>query len=201
MAKCQNNINKTKTLVKMSEMKIVNLPDEIILKIFLNLSTYDIRKSICLVCKDFYRLSQDSTLIRDVYLGPKLNKIPEKYVLEVLRLSNHLTKLILEDLEEADLIIYTLILSCPKLKHLELIECYLSNECFETLIDASPNLEYLTLDGSCINSQMEKLAQLEFLKSLRLSGYNYKFDAKDLTSLAVNCKTLQNLKIDWVCRF
>ena len=172
MAKCQNNINKTKTLVKMSEMKLVNLPDEIILKIFLNLSTYDIRKSICLVCKDFYRLSQDSTLIRDVYLGPKLNKIPEKYVLEVLRLSNHLTKLILEDLEEADLIIYTLILSCPKLKHLELIECYLSNECFETLIDASPNLEYLTLDGSCINSQMEKLAQLEFLKSLRLSGYN-----------------------------
>ena len=128
MAKCQNNINKTKTLVKMSEMKLVNLPDEIILKIFLNLSTYDIRKSISLVCKDFYRLSQDSTLTRDVYLGPKLNKIPEKYVLEVLRQSNHLTKLILEDLEEADSIIYALILSCPKLKHLELIECYLSDE-------------------------------------------------------------------------
>ena len=177
------------------------LPDELLLKIFGYLSSYQIMKTIAFVCKDFYRLSQESSLFTNIYLGPKMNKSCEEYSNEVLSRSSHLNKLILEEIENADHIIYTLNQSWSKLTYLEIIQCHISEECFDILIQSVPKIQHLSLRGTCIRQKMRNLTKLDHLKYLNLSGYNYKFDSTDLTNLAYNCKKLANLKIDWVCMY
>ena len=54
--------------VMLEKHQFQKLPDEILVKIFENLSTYDILTRISLVCKDFHRLSKDSRLIRKIEL-------------------------------------------------------------------------------------------------------------------------------------
>ena len=60
-------------------MPLQDLPDELLLKIFGFLSTHDILQNIALVCRNFYRLSQDCCLIKELYLGPKINDNCDKY--------------------------------------------------------------------------------------------------------------------------
>ena len=47
---------------------INKLPDEVLLKIFSYQSTDDIIKPISLVSERFHRLSQDSTLLKEIYI-------------------------------------------------------------------------------------------------------------------------------------
>ena len=60
------------------------LPDEILLKIFGYLSTYDILRNVAQVCKKFKKLSEDPFLIRKIELRPRF---PQKNMLH----PNHLT--------------------------------------------------------------------------------------------------------------
>ena len=107
--------------------------------------------------------------------------------------------LILKRCENTDFIIYTSIQFCPKLKHLEIIESFLSEECFDTLIDFGQNIQYFSLSGSTtIKYEIGKITRLKNLRHLNLSGYNFKFTSCDLIALSLNCENLENLKIDRV---
>ena len=111
---------------------------------------------------------------------------------------NSVHKLILEEIENTDLILYTFIECLSRLTHLQLIECYVTEECFDIVIELVKNLEYLSIEGTGVNQKLRRITKLDKLKHLNLSGYNYKFDSNDLGNLAYNCKNLESLKIDWV---
>ena len=111
---------------------------------------------------------------------------------------NSVHKLILEEIENTDLILYTFIECLSRLTHLQLIECYITEECFDIVIELVKNLEYLSIEGTGVNQKLRRITKLDKLKHLNLSGYNYKFDSNDLGNLAYNCKNLESLKIDWV---
>ena len=50
------------------ESELTNLPDEVKLKIFCYLSTFEILRNVAVVCKDFYRISKDTSLIKTIHL-------------------------------------------------------------------------------------------------------------------------------------
>ena len=107
------------------------LPDEIYLKIFSYLSTNDILENVARVCQEFYRLSKDTQLIKEIQFEESIrnhnvsnlrsNLLSIKKV--VIR-SRGLTKLILKHQSELctqfkDLMSAAME-SCPKLKDLDI---------------------------------------------------------------------------------
>ena len=77
-------------------MKITELPEEILLKIFQNLNLQDIFQNIALVNKKFHKISQDSELLKSLALEDI-----DKYVFEdfakILQKASKLEKLQLTD--------------------------------------------------------------------------------------------------------
>ena len=53
-----------------SRLCLTDLPDEILLKIFFYLKTSEVLNKVSLVCKHFYRLSQDPSVIKEIFLKP-----------------------------------------------------------------------------------------------------------------------------------
>ena len=179
-------------------LPLAELPEETLLHIFGYLSTCQILKNIALVCKRFYRICLDDSLITEMYFGRKINHNSLEYAKEVLSRSYNLTKLILQCCENTNLLIYSAIEFCPKLNHIEIMGCYLTEDCFETLIESRQNIQHLSLTGTCIKSNIGGITKLKKLKRLKLSDYNYKFNSYDLICLANNCEQLKSLTVDRV---
>ena len=93
----QNLVDQEKKEKSKLKGQILTLPDEVLLKIFGHLSTYNILTQIALVCKDFHRLSKDPTLITEIYLSPKvLEQSSYKiFVQDVIQRSSCLTTFII----------------------------------------------------------------------------------------------------------
>ena len=115
--------------LKKMEACFGKLPDEIWLKIFDHLSANFISKSIALVCKQFYRLSKDSSLIKEVVLQRIENKSNQDHIYEVLRSAIHLNTLILKNRKDAEFLVYMAMQHCPRLRRLELLHCNLTDDC------------------------------------------------------------------------
>ena len=81
--------------LEICSMKVIELPDEVLLKIFGYMSTYKILRHIALVCKHFQRLSKDSSLIKEIYLKPHSEDSSQEYIYEALGRSRCLNTLIL----------------------------------------------------------------------------------------------------------
>ena len=109
----------------MTVENITNLPDEILLKIFGCLSTYDLLKRVSLVCKDFYRLSQDSSVIKEIVFNSDSKKDVALKAYDVIRQSRNLNKLIIsgDKYKKPDIragnFISIAIKNCPNLRHIE----------------------------------------------------------------------------------
>ena len=63
---------------------IRDLSDEVLLKIFQYLSTYEILRHIALVCKDFRNISLDSSLVREIFLNPNIDESSHEYICQAL---------------------------------------------------------------------------------------------------------------------
>ena len=61
-----------------------DLSDEVLLKIFQYLSTYEILRHIALVCKDFRNISLDSSLVREIFLNPNIDESSHEYICQAL---------------------------------------------------------------------------------------------------------------------
>ena len=101
------------------------LPDEVLLKIFSYLSTYDILRRIPLTCKRFHKLSRDFTLIKDLYLtknyeNPNYSKVINETIIE----SKYLYKLTIFQRRDVEDLILNAVKFCSKLCHLEILHCY-----------------------------------------------------------------------------
>ena len=146
-----------------ADEKILLLPDEILLKIFKYLSTYDILKRIAPVCKDFYRISKDSRLIRKIELfndnaKHTMDEVTEPdYLFEVVERSKNLEILILRNGNDIEELAITALQMCPNLRHLEIKYfqnypgLHLTDYFMETLEKFGQQLHYLDLFGGCRN--------------------------------------------------
>ena len=116
------------------------LPDEILLKIFSYLPTYDNLRRIPLICKRFHKLSRDFTLIKDLYLTknydhPSQSKVINETIIE----SKYLYKLTIFQRRDVEDLILNAVKFCPKLCHLEILYCYcqifngLSDQCLSNI--------------------------------------------------------------------
>ena len=72
---------------------LTDLSDEVLLKIFQYLSTYEILRHIALVCKDFRNISLDSSLVREIFLNPNIDESSHEYVCQALSRSRCLQTL------------------------------------------------------------------------------------------------------------
>ena len=125
------------------------LPVEVLVKIFNFLPNHEIRCRISLVCKTFYEICQDESLVpvKDlcIYGQPedgKSKKEGEQYyslrnigaVFDIITQSKNLTYLKIKamDPESVNELVSTALQACPKLTHLEIIETSKQiGECFE----------------------------------------------------------------------
>ena len=76
-------------------LKLTELPDEIILRIFSHLTTAEILNKVALVCSQFHRISKDPCVIKDVYLRPNVDNSQEIYITNALSRSRNLRSLTL----------------------------------------------------------------------------------------------------------
>ena len=117
---------------KIEKSAIEKFPDEILLKIFRYLSTYDILRNVAPVCHRFYDISQDSTLLQEIDLKfQKFDQIMAKNACYAIRRSTSLKKLILDDgnrdseswsFNSPGFYLSVAIKNCPKLRHIK-IDC------------------------------------------------------------------------------
>ena len=125
-----------------TDFKIMAFPDEVLLRIFKNLSTFDILRQIPPVCQRFYRLSKDPTLITEVTVenlrwwevdprvGPRpgqLRRSPRRTrfndtVYDVIRRSKNLVSLSIESRPDFYALLRVALENCPKFNRFRLIE-------------------------------------------------------------------------------
>ena len=134
------------TTKSLAELKA--LPVEVLVKIFNFLPNYDIRLGVSLVCKRFYEICQDGSLVsaKDLCIygqpvGPKSQEEGQKgkqnyclsgdlpylwsgAVLDIIRQSKNLTFLKIKSLNSETVagLVSIALQSCPKLTHLEIAE-------------------------------------------------------------------------------
>ena len=128
----------TKSLLESESLLI--FPTEILAKIFNFLSNQDIRCGVSSVCKKFYEICQNQSLVpvKDLCIygqpaGPKSEKEGQKgkqdYILkgreavhDVIKKSENLTYLKIKAVNNKSSLVYTALQSCPKLSTLEIID-------------------------------------------------------------------------------
>ena len=124
-----------------TDFEIMAFPDEVLLRIFKNLSTFDILRQIAPVCQRFYRLSKDPTLITEVTVenlrwwevdrvDPRprqLRRSPRRSrfndtVYDVIRRSKNLVSLSIESRPDFKALLRIALENCPKFNRFRLIE-------------------------------------------------------------------------------
>ena len=113
-------VNKDSKVPVAQTENLMVLPDEILLHVLSHLSIYDILLCVALVCKRFYNLSKDSSLIFKIY-AEKNNDEEQSFHQKRITASQNMTALLIKGYERENMeFLVTLALkSCPRLKYLE----------------------------------------------------------------------------------
>ena len=128
------------TTKSLAESEALLLPVEVLVKIFNFLPNHDIRCGVSLVCKRFYKICQDESMVpvkdlciyghpvgeidqegKHLYnLSPGLNGTVSDIILQ----SKNLTSLKIKalDAKTVNNLVFIALQACPKLNHLEIIE-------------------------------------------------------------------------------
>ena len=78
------------------ERNICDLPDEILLKIFSYLKTFEVLNSVALVSKHFHRLSKDPSIITQIFLKPFSDHFHQQIIIDAISRSRGLKSLTLK---------------------------------------------------------------------------------------------------------
>jgi len=183
-------------------LKLNELPDEIILRIYSYLTTSEILNTMALVCNQFHRISKDPSVIKEIYFRPNLDTTQQIYITDAIMRSRELRTLTLRGRSDAEYLVSTVMKSCHKLETLKIIHCpKLSDDCIASLVESklahslkNLNLECTPLSTHWGTSQVIKLRNLTKLNlfNLRL------FDSEHLRALAFNCEHLESLNLEEV---
>ena len=84
--------------------KLTDLSNEVLLKIFQYLSTYEILRHIALVCKNFRSISLDSSLIKEIFLKPNIDESSQEYICQALSRSRCLNTVTIKSKKSSHLL-------------------------------------------------------------------------------------------------
>ena len=171
------------------------LPNEIWLQIFGYLSTYDILQNVAVVCRHFYHLCQEKSLIKELILrNVSCVDVNIPKIREVIVNAKNLQKLVLTYRCEVEEFVIRSLKSNTHLKHLEIhsIKDSLSQYCVSHIFEKGKNLQFLEIDlMSWTNIEITSFANLPKLKCLKLNFVN----SVNLVSLANHCQYLETLHL------
>ena len=181
---------------------LCDLPDEIILRIFAQLSTSEILQSLALVCKKFSRICRDASVISHIYLKPNLDNSQQLSITNAISRSRCLKSLTLKGRSDAEHLVSTACSFCPKLETLQIIHCpKLSDDCLALLAESElcASLKNLNLECTPISTHWgtSQIMKLPNLTSLNLFNSRL-FDSEHLKALAYSCEKLEHLNIEEV---
>ena len=129
----------------------IELPDELWIIIFTYLCTEDIFQNVILVCKRFHILCMDSTcvLIKKMSLSrgssSNFDSTSQDREYKLLKTSKHLTSFILNNRADVEYLSYLALQHSPNLRHMELKNCDLSNDCRATIVVKGQALQHISL--------------------------------------------------------
>ena len=183
------------------QLGLTDLPNEILLRIFAYLSSYQVLNVIALVNKLFNDLSKDPSVLQEINLLPNLEEENQESIINAISRSRCLKTLKLKGRKDADILITTAAKSCFKLQKLDICQCpKLSDDTLAALVESplSSTLTVLSLECTPLSTHwgMSQVTLLKNLKSLNLFNSRL-FDSGDLECLS-NCEALENLNIEEV---
>ena len=191
-----------KIMEEMEKLSLTDLPDEILLRIFSYLSSFQILNSIAIVNKHFNALSKDQTVLQEIILKPNLEEENQDSIINAISRSRCLKSLRLKGRRDADILVTTAAKSCFKLQKLEICQCpKLSDDTLAALVESPihSTLNLLSLYCTPLSTHwgMTQVTLLKNLKSLNLFNSSL-FDSGDLECLSYNCEFLESLNIEEV---
>ncbi|KAK6623630.1 hypothetical protein RUM43_009482 [Polyplax serrata] len=178
--------------------EIHDLPESTLLEIFSYLNQKDRLLHVPRVCKSWYFLSKDPTFWKELEF--KGDKVPAPMIIQLLQQHPSIERLRLISVSDVVEILQELCRCNNEIKELRLRNCNVGNIDFSRIIlhvvSCCTNLEILDIKGMRFTSERFylELGRLKKLKSINLSG-NKLVRSQDLITLAVNCRTLQDLRI------
>ena len=158
--------------LKLSPSPLMNLPNEIWMKILNHLPTYDILKNFNLTCKQFHSLATSPGAIKSLLLKLENAKDSFQYqeIVKVLKRSKTLNKVVINSSGPINRILGHALKS-NHLKTLEVsgLEATLSNKNLENLKNSS--IEELKLNNIFLDDDaMQQIGSLKMLKSVGISN-------------------------------
>ena len=174
---------------KKAKKELMDLPDEIWIRILGFLKKTDVFKSFALTCKHFNRLSLDPSIIKSLTLE-KMDYLDHEHVIKVLKRSKFLKTITLRFCKSSDSLLSTAFKYSSMLKSVQIKDFYVdkhnSKKINRILETSGKNLEALSLCGyfSLEEATIKKLINLKILH-LELES---RLTSKNLITLSKNCK-------------
>lgn len=109
----------TATVIEMA--RIGDLPEETLLHIFRFLPTSDLQNAVKLVCKKWYRISEDSVLYSRVVIDSKVERFAALDILK--KYSDQVQHVVFKERTDLNLML-GYVARCANLQSLKLISCY-----------------------------------------------------------------------------
>ena len=173
---------------------LANIPDEILLKIFIKISTKHLLLSVALVSKQFHRISKDPSLLKLVILE-NIDKYVYDSVENLLKNSTKIETLIIKgSVLKKDHLLSIALQTSKVLKTIKIEDKFCHNMA-KVLLDLGQNLEYLDLSGSIGNSKYEIIftSNMKNLKSIKYYGLDQSFNSEHVKSISTNCHNLKQI--------
>ena len=175
---------------KLSPSPLMELPNEIWMKILNYLPTYDILKNFNLTCKHFHSLAINPCAIKSLTLKNVENDQYEEIV-KLLKRSKTLNELIIHNCGRNmnPILAHTLRSNCLKTLEISSFSATLTKKNLEHMKNS--NIRVLTLDGIYLNNDaMQQISTLKTLKSVRISilANSRSMNVSELIKSLVNMK-------------
>ena len=188
--------------------QLINLPNEVLLKIFGYLSTYDILCNVSPVCKSFERLSKDKYLIQILEICDTSILDSKTSILKVLKTqSSNLTKLVINKIrhekfehfvliQDAKQLIECALQFCQKLTELEIYFYCEVEKVIKTCKDCSTIFSSFTKYGENLQKLKYNIGKHQQLKYVDKSTSGSL--SENLVSITNNCRDLKFLCLEHV---
>ena len=191
----------------MANYNPIELPDEIWIIIFTNLCTEDIFQNVILVCKRFHILCMDSTsvLIKNMSMSRRgstsrnFDFASQDNEYKLLKSSKQLNSLSVSNRTDVEYLLYLALQHSPNLRHMELKNCDLSNDCRATIVVKGQSLQHISLikcKNDFSSDDVCSAAKTISMEMFRISAFQ-EFDLGEfLISLAYHCINLNSLHLE-----
>ena len=180
------------------EFKNIDQLDEIWRKIFSYLPTNDILGKIARVCKRFYEITKDPTLLKSIKVKNITNYESEN-IFKVLERSKCLRKLWIIDCDNYKDILSVTLESNSKLK--TVILCHEDEMCDDEAVGIIAkncnNLENLYIQMSISNSALKLIASFNQLKTLHINNENVTIAPDIIDEMANNYSRLEIFHVNF----